>query len=114
MRSIELAGFGSPVSPIFNEVAFPAEFHDTRIAVAIGYVRAPSGPHDRIRRLIEIRRRRNRSLNSMRHVNPRLLAPAKGLLDSAFRIEFHNQVVARIDVPKIVLRIEADAVRNVK
>src|SRR6185295_62518 len=114
VRGVELAGPRAAVAPVLHQVALARELGDARVAVAVGDEGAPVGRDDGVGGLVEARRRRNRPLDAVRHVDPRLEAPAERLDDPSPGVELDDDVVAGVDEPHVVLGVEADAVRGVE
>src|ERR1700722_19609711 len=111
VRRVELAGRGSALAPLLDQVAFLAELGDARISVAVGDEDAAVGSPCDIGWLVEILRLRYGVLDHVRHVGPGFRPPAQHHLNVHLLIELHDQIGAGVDVPKVVLRIDPYIVR---
>src|SRR5579864_7127810 len=77
VRRVELTVAGAAVAPIFDEVAFLTELHDSRISVAVGDEEASIRSDGGVGGLIKICRRRNSALDAVCHPDPGFGTPAE-------------------------------------
>src|SRR5262249_58060338 len=111
MRGIEVARSSAALAPTLHQVALLVELGDAGFAVAVGHEdRAVGAPGD-IGRLVEVGGTRDRALDHVGRPGPRLRAPAEHHLHALLGVELDDEVGAGVDVPEIVLRIDAHAVR---